>query len=51
MMICEGTIEEDEVRRLRQRELAQHDLLGDVVDWPESLDTALAELGEGGRLS
>jgi SNF2 family DNA or RNA helicase len=50
MMICEGTIEEKEVRRLRQRELAQHDLLGDVVEWPESLDNALAELGGGGRL-
>lgn len=44
MMICEGTIEEYEVRRLRQRELAQHDLLGDVIEWPESLDKELAEL-------
>ena len=44
MLICENTIEEHEVRRLRQRELAQHDLLGDVVPWPESLDQALDEL-------
>lgn len=50
MMICEGTIEEHEVRRLRQRELAQHDLLGDVVEWPESLDKALAELSNEGSL-
>ncbi len=44
MLICENTIEENEVRRLRQRELAQHDLLGDATPWPESLDQALAEL-------
>ena len=50
MMICEGTIEEHEVRRLRQRELSQHDLLGDVVEWPESLDKALAELSNNGVL-
>jgi hypothetical protein len=49
MMICEGTIEEHEVRRLRQRELSQHDLLGDVVEWPESLDKALAELSNEGE--
>ena len=48
MMICEGTIEEHESRRLRQRELAQHDLLGDVVEWPESLDKALEELSTEG---
>ena len=46
MLICENTIEENEVRRLRQRELAQHDLLGDAVPWPESLDQALAELNQ-----
>lgn len=50
MMACEGTIEESEIRRLRQRELAQHDLLGDVVEWPESLDSALAELESEGVL-
>ena len=50
MMICEGTIEENEVRRLRQRELSQHDLLGDVVEWPESLDKALEELSNEGTL-
>ena len=47
MMVCEGTIEESEIRRLRQRELAQHELLGDVVEWPESLDSALTELERG----
>lgn len=47
MMVCEGTIEESEIRRLRRREIAQHDLLGDVVEWPESLDSALAELERG----
>lgn len=50
MMICDGTIEEHEVRRLRQREMSQHDLLGDVVEWPESLDKALAELSNEGGL-
>ncbi|WP_173476189.1 DEAD/DEAH box helicase [Fibrobacter succinogenes] len=44
MLISENTIEENEVKRLRQREIAQHDLLGDVIPWPESLDQALAEL-------
>ena len=51
MMICEGTIEEHEVRRLRQRELSQHDLLGDIIEWPESLDVALAELTSEGALA
>ncbi len=43
-LICENTIEESEVMRLRARELQQHDLLGDTYSWPASLDEALAEL-------
>jgi len=44
LLVCEGTIEESEVKRLRGKEIKQHDLLGDVVKWPSSLDDALSEL-------
>lgn len=42
--ICKDTIEENEMRRLREKELRQHELLGDNVKWPNSLDDALSEL-------
>lgn len=45
LLICKGTIEEHEVIRLRGKEVRQHDLLGDHVKWPTSLDDALTELG------
>jgi len=44
LFICENTIEETEVVRLRNRELQQHELLGDSYIWPTSLDDALSEL-------
>jgi SNF2 family DNA or RNA helicase len=44
LLVCEGTIEETEVVRLRGKELQQHSLLGDHVPWPSSLDEALEEL-------
>jgi SNF2 family DNA or RNA helicase len=44
LLVCEGTIEETEVLRLRGKELNQHSLLGDDVPWPTSLDDALNEL-------
>lgn len=44
LLVCRGTIEENEVRRLRDKELRQHELLGDETKWPNSLDEALAEL-------
>jgi SNF2 family DNA or RNA helicase len=44
LFICEGTIEETEVVRLRRRELQQHELLGDTYIWPTSLDEAISEL-------
>jgi len=44
LLVCEGTIEESEVMRLRGKEIKQHDLLGDMVKWPTSLDDALSEL-------
>ncbi len=47
LLVCEKTIEESEVRRLRTKELNQHALLGDSVSWPTSLDDALAELRTG----
>ena len=43
-LICENTIEETEISRLRARELQQHDLLGDTYTWPASLDEAIGEL-------
>jgi SNF2 family DNA or RNA helicase len=45
LLICKGTIEESEVVRLRGKEVRQHDLLGDHITWPTSLDDALEELG------
>jgi SNF2 family DNA or RNA helicase len=47
LFICENTIEETEVIRLRNRELQQHELLGDSCIWPTSLDDALSELVRG----
>lgn len=44
LFVCSETIEEGEVTRLRARELQQHELLGDHVVWPTSLDEALSEL-------
>jgi len=46
LLICVGTVEETEVLRLRGKEIRQHDLLGDHVPWPTSLDDALKELTE-----
>lgn len=45
LLICKNTIEETEVVRLRGKEVRQHDLLGDHITWPTSLDDALEELG------
>jgi SNF2 family DNA or RNA helicase len=44
LLICKDTIEETEVVRLRGKEVRQHDLLGDHITWPTSLDAALKEL-------
>ncbi len=44
MLICKNTIEENEVRRLREKEKAQHELLQDDVTWPVSIDEAIKEL-------
>ncbi|MBU0688440.1 MAG: DEAD/DEAH box helicase [Gammaproteobacteria bacterium] len=45
LLICKNTIEETEVVRLRGKEVRQHNLLGDHIIWPASLDDALQELG------
>lgn len=48
LVVCQNTIEEVELRRLRNKEVRQHAILGDHVVWPTSLDEALAELvGDG----
>lgn len=44
LLVCRGTIEETEVKRLRDKEVRQHELLGDETKWPNSLDEALSEL-------
>lgn len=44
LFVCRRSIEETEVQRLRDKEVRQHQLLGDEVKWPNSLDEALAEL-------
>ena len=44
LLVCEGTIEETEIVRLRGKEIQQHNLLGDHIKWPTSLDDALNEL-------
>jgi SNF2 family DNA or RNA helicase len=44
LLMCENTIEETEIVRLRKKELQQHSLLGDHIKWPTSLDDALREL-------
>lgn len=44
LIACQNTIEETEIRRLRQKEVSQHELLGDHIPWPTSLDDALEEL-------
>lgn len=46
LLVCKGTIEETEIKRLRGKEVRQHDLLGDTIKWPTSLDDALNELSE-----
>lgn len=45
LLICKDTVEETEVVRLRGKEVQQHNLLGDHITWPTSLDDALVELG------
>jgi SNF2 family DNA or RNA helicase len=44
LIVCEDTVEENELRRLRNKELQQADLLGDASKWPADLDQAIAEL-------
>lgn len=44
LLTCKGTIEETEISKLRQKEVQQHNLLGDSIIWPSSLDEALKEL-------
>jgi len=44
LLVCSGTVEETEIIRLRAKEIRQHELLGDHIPWPTSLDDALEEL-------
>jgi SNF2 family DNA or RNA helicase len=44
LIVCESTVEESVVAQLRDKELRQADLLGDVTPWPADLDQAIQEL-------
>lgn len=44
LLVCDGTIEENEIKRLRSKEVSQSQILGDYMPWPTSFDEALAEL-------
>jgi len=44
LFVCNGTIEQTEMLRLREKEVRQQNLLGDQIQWPTSLDDALNEL-------
>lgn len=44
LVVCSDTIEETEIVKLRGKEIRQHNLLGDHIQWPTSLDDALKEL-------
>ena len=44
LIICNGTIEKNEIRILRDKELRQHELLDPGAEWPSSLEEALEEL-------
>ncbi len=46
LIVCKNTIEETEIVRLRGKEIRQHNLLGDHIPWPTSLDDALQELSQ-----
>lgn len=46
LLVCSGTVEETEIIRLRGKEIRQHELLGDHIPWPTSLDDALQELSD-----
>jgi SNF2 family DNA or RNA helicase len=48
IILCENTIEESDLKRLRKKELQQHSILGDNISWPTSLDDALNELSQHG---
>lgn len=47
LVVCKDTIEETEIARLRTKEIQQHRLLNDHIQWPTSLDDALDELRWG----
>lgn len=44
LIVCQDTVEENVVARLRDKELQQADLLSDVTPWPADLDEAIQEL-------
>ena len=43
-LVCENTIETNQIRVLRQKYLTERGLFGETGDWPASIEDALAEL-------
>ncbi len=43
-IICKDTIEQFEIARLRNKELQQHNIFDDTIEWPNSLDEAIKEI-------
>ena len=46
ILVCKGTIEKNQIKILREKEMIQHQLLHARGDFPSTLEDALAELGE-----
>ena len=46
-LVCENTVEVNQVRLLKQKMLNQHLMFGEDPKWPSTVDDALDELGEG----
>jgi SNF2 family DNA or RNA helicase len=46
LLVCKSTIEEGVIQRLRNKEVNQANLLGDKLDWPLSIDEAIADLNK-----
>ena len=44
LLVCEGTIEVNQVRLLQEKDLRQHSLFGKGGEWPQSVEEALSEL-------
>ena len=44
LLVCEGTIEVNQIRLLQEKDLRQRSLFGEGGEWPQSVEDALSEL-------